>query len=101
MAQLRSGLRLKEQEVEKIGQVASKLTQERDSVSDVVRQEFADRYVNMCVCLCVGVIAPMHACVYITLRKFTTVAPDIKHRGSKGEEGDIRGGGGSMRPKSV
>lgn len=43
VAQLQSGLRLKEQEVEKIGQVASKLTQERDGVSDIVRQEFADR----------------------------------------------------------
>lgn len=44
VAQLQSGLRLKEHEVDKIGQVASKLTQERDGVSDIVRQEFADRY---------------------------------------------------------
>ena len=44
VAHLQSDLRLKQQEVERIGEVASKLSQERDSVSDIVRQEFADRY---------------------------------------------------------
>ncbi len=43
LARVRSLLRQKEAEVEQIGQVASKLTRERDSVTDVVRQEFADR----------------------------------------------------------
>ena len=36
-------LRQKEREVEQVSQVASKLTNERDNVADVVRQEFADR----------------------------------------------------------
>ena len=40
---LRSQLQLRDEEVERVGQVASKLTQERDNVADVVRQEFADR----------------------------------------------------------
>jgi len=40
---LRSLLRQKEQEIEKVGEVASKLTKERDNVADIVRQEFADR----------------------------------------------------------
>ncbi len=40
---LQSMLHQKHQEVIKVGEVASKLTQERDNVSDVVRQEFADR----------------------------------------------------------
>lgn len=40
---LRAELRLRDEEVERIGRVASKLTQERDNVSEVVRQEFADR----------------------------------------------------------
>lgn len=44
VTRLRSLLRQREQEVENIGSVASKLSQERDNVSDIVRQEFADRY---------------------------------------------------------
>ena len=43
-SRLRSLLRHKEQEVERVGEVASKLTKERDNVADIVRQEFADRY---------------------------------------------------------
>ena len=43
-SRLRSLLRQKEQEVERVGEVASKLTKERDNVADIVRQEFADRY---------------------------------------------------------
>lgn len=42
-SRLRSLLRQKEQEIEKVGEVASKLTKERDNVADIVRQEFADR----------------------------------------------------------
>ena len=42
---MRSLLRQKEQEVDQISEVASKLTRERDSVTDIVRQEFADRLV--------------------------------------------------------
>ena len=43
VARLSSLLRQKETEVSQIGEVASKLSRERDSVTDVVRQEFADR----------------------------------------------------------
>ena len=46
MASLRSQLRHRDQEVDRIGEVASKLTQERDGVTDIVRQEFADRYAH-------------------------------------------------------
>jgi len=42
---LRSLLRQKQDEVERVSEVASKLTRERDSVADIVRQEFADRFV--------------------------------------------------------
>ena len=42
-AQLQSRVRQRDQEVERVGEVASKLTQERDGVADIVRQEFADR----------------------------------------------------------
>ena len=44
MSRLRSLLRQKQDEVEHVSEVASKLTRERDSVADIVRQEFADRY---------------------------------------------------------
>ena len=43
VTRLNSLLRRKEREVEQVGQVATKLTSERDNVADVVRQEFADR----------------------------------------------------------
>ena len=43
VTRLNSLLRQKEREVEQVGQVATKLTSERDNVADVVRQEFADR----------------------------------------------------------
>ena len=43
VAQLRSLFRQKEEEVRQVGEVATKLSQERDNVTDVVRQEFADR----------------------------------------------------------
>ena len=43
VTRLNSLLRQKEREVEQVSQVASKLTNERDNVADVVRQEFADR----------------------------------------------------------
>ena len=56
MVDVRVVLRKKESDVEQISEVASKLTKERDSVTQVVRQEFADR----CVCMCV------HACMHVT-----------------------------------
>ena len=40
---LRSHLRLKEEEVAEINEIATRLTRERDQFADVVRQEFADR----------------------------------------------------------
>ena len=43
MTRLNSLLKQKEREVEQVSQVASKLTNEKDNVADVVRQEFADR----------------------------------------------------------
>ena len=45
VARLRSLLRQKEEEVRQVGEVAERLTRERDNVTDVVRQEFADRSV--------------------------------------------------------
>ena len=45
VTRVKSLLRQKEREVEQVSQVASKLTNEKDNVADVVRQEFADRYV--------------------------------------------------------
>lgn len=45
MAKLRTQLRQKEEEVEEVNQVASRLSKERDRVTDIVRQEFADRCV--------------------------------------------------------
>lgn len=46
VASLQIQLRHRDQEVERIGGVASKLTLERDGVADIVRQEFADRLVR-------------------------------------------------------
>ncbi len=43
LSRLQSLLRQKQEEVERVGEVASKLTREKDSVADIVRQEFADR----------------------------------------------------------
>ena len=40
---LRSLLRQKESEVMQINEVVTKLNRERDNISDIVRQEFADR----------------------------------------------------------
>ena len=40
---LRSLLRQREVEVEQVNEVVSKLNRERDNISDIVRQEFADR----------------------------------------------------------
>lgn len=45
VARLRSLLRQKDEEVCRVGEVATKLSKERDNVTDVVRQEFADRLV--------------------------------------------------------
>ena len=45
VARLRSLLRQKDEEVCRVGEVAAKLSKERDNVTDVVRQEFADRLV--------------------------------------------------------
>ena len=47
VARLRSLLRQKEEEVKQVGEVAERLTRERDNVTDVVRQEFADRSVDV------------------------------------------------------
>ena len=47
LVRLKSMIRQKEQEVELTSEIASKLTRERDNVTDVVRQEFADRYVYL------------------------------------------------------
>ena len=55
-ARLLSLLRQKEEEVRQVGEVAERLTRERDNVTDVVRQEFADRSVDGSVSLCVYVI---------------------------------------------
>ena len=43
VVKLRSHLRLKEEEVAEINEIATRLTRERDQFADVVRQEFADR----------------------------------------------------------
>ena len=51
-SRLQSLLRQRDNEIERIGEVASKLSSERDNVSNVVRQEFADRYCHMLVYSC-------------------------------------------------
>lgn len=51
VTRLRSVLRQKEGEVEQVNKVVTKLNRERDNISDIVRQEFADRYHHLCVCL--------------------------------------------------
>ena len=43
VTRLRSLLRQKESEVEQTNEVVTKLNRERDNISDIVRQEFADR----------------------------------------------------------
>ena len=47
VVKLTSQLKLKEEEVTEINEVATKLTKERDQFADVVRQEFVDKYVPM------------------------------------------------------
>lgn len=49
LARLRSLLRQKEEEINQVGEVATKLSKERDNVTDVVRQEFADRLVQLVI----------------------------------------------------
>ena len=46
MTRLRTQLRQREQEVEEVNEVASRLSRERDRVTEIVRQEFADRQAN-------------------------------------------------------
>ena len=43
VTRLRSLLRQRENEVEQTNEVVTKLNRERDNISDIVRQEFADR----------------------------------------------------------
>lgn len=43
VSRLQSLLNQKEEEVKQVSEVAAKLTKERDNVTDIVRQEFADR----------------------------------------------------------
>lgn len=44
VVKLTSQLKLKEEEVTEINEVATRLTKERDQFADVVRQEFVDKY---------------------------------------------------------
>lgn len=44
-ARLKSTLKQKDEEVEGIDKVAKRLQEERGKVADIIRQEFADRYV--------------------------------------------------------
>jgi 5-azacytidine-induced protein 1 len=44
---LRSQLRLKEEEVNEVNEIATRLTRERDQFADVVRQEFSDQLVRL------------------------------------------------------
>ena len=69
VARLRSLLRQKEEEVRQVGDVAERLTRERDNVTDVVRQEFADRSVMYCalcyyglICMCTTHFAELYEC---------------------------------------
>ena len=45
-ARLKSMLKQKDEEVEGIDKVAKRLQEERGKVADIIRQEFADRFVN-------------------------------------------------------
>ena len=47
VVKLTSQLKLKEEEVTEINEIATRLTKERDQFADVVRQEFADKYVTI------------------------------------------------------
>ena len=47
VTRLRTLLRQREQEVEEVNEVASRLSRERDRVTEIVRQEFADRQANL------------------------------------------------------
>lgn len=44
-ARLKSMMKQKDEEVEGIDKVAKRLQEERGKVADIIRQEFADRYV--------------------------------------------------------
>lgn len=52
-ARLKSMLKQKDEEVEGIDKVAKRLQDERGKVADIIRQEFADRFVvlhKFCIC---------------------------------------------------
>ena len=46
-ARLKSMLKQKDEEVEGIDKVAKRLQEERGKVADIIRQEFADRFVRI------------------------------------------------------
>ena len=77
MTRLRSLVRQKESEVEQVNEVATKLNRERDNISDIVRQEFADRYVlyhYLCISLPhiqLHVCARTHALTHTYTHKYT------------------------------
>ena len=48
-ARLKSMLKQKDEEVEGIDKVAKRLQEERGKVADIIRQEFADRFVRIMI----------------------------------------------------
>ena len=76
VTRLRSLVRQKESEVEQVSEVAAKLNRERDNISDIVRQEFADRYHHPSVCLslmCTHTRVHAHAYTHIHTHTYNLV----------------------------
>ena len=55
-ARLKSMLKQKDEEVEGIDKVAKRLQEERGKVADIIRQEFADRFVQIIMIMTIIII---------------------------------------------
>ena len=55
-ARLKSMLKQKDEEVEGIDKVAKRLQEERGKVADIIRQEFADRFVPIIMIMTIIII---------------------------------------------
>ena len=55
-ARLKSMLKQKDEEVEGIDKVAKRLQEERGKVADIIRQEFADRFVRIIMIMTIIII---------------------------------------------
>mgnify|MGYP000067242271 FL=1 len=55
-ARLKSMLKQKDEEIEGIDKVAKRLQEERGKVADIIRQEFADRFVRIIMIMTIIII---------------------------------------------